>query len=88
MVTLRNGAPFTDLPEPLAHLRRALLHIQGGDRLMADVLALVPKAALEAVELMLEHATSSGQISVEHILNVLTRLKDLQRPAPVATHRM
>jgi transposase len=87
---LRNGAPFMDLPEPLARLRRALLRSQGGDRLMADVLALVPTAGLEAVlvavELVLEHATPSGQVSVEHILNVLARLKDPQRPAPVATH--
>lgn len=57
---------------------------------MADVLALVPASGLDAVlvavELVLEHATPSGQISVEHILNVLARLKDPQRPPPVATH--
>ena len=38
-----------------------------------------------AVELVLEHATPSGHISVEHILNVLARLKDPQRPPPVTT---
>lgn len=56
---------------------------------MADVLALVPVSGLEAVvvavELVLEHAAPSGQISVEHIVNVLARLKDPQRPPPVAT---
>ena len=40
-------------------------------------------AVLVAVELVLEHASPSGQISVEHIQNVLARLKDPQRPAPV-----
>ena len=54
------------------------------------MLALVPSSGLDAVlvavELVLEHATPSGQISVEHILNVLARLKDPQRPPPVATH--
>lgn len=87
---LRNGTPFMDLPTPLANLRRALIRRSGGDRLMADVLALVPASGLDAVlvavELVLEHATPSGQISVEHILNVLARLKDPQRPPPVATH--
>ncbi len=87
---LRNGTPFMDLPEPLADLRRALLRTSGGDRVMADVLALVPTSGLDAllvaVELVLEHRTPSGHISVEHILNVLARLKDPQRPPPVATH--
>ena len=86
---LRNGTPFMDLPAPLASLRRALISLSGGDRIMADVLALVPASGLEAVvvavELVLEHATPSGQISVEHIVNVLARLKDPQRPPPVAT---
>ena len=87
---LRNGTPFMDLPEPLADLRRALLRTSGGDRVMADVLALVPTSGLDAllvaVELVLEHRTPSGHISVEHILNVLARLKDPQRPPPVSTH--
>ena len=86
---LRNGTPFMDLPEALANLRRALIRRSGGDRIMADVLALVPASGLDAVlvavELVLEHATPSGHISVEHILNVLARLKDPQRPPPVTT---
>jgi len=86
---LRNGEPFMDMPKPLALLRRALLRTSEGDRLMADVLALVPSAGLDAVlvavELVLEHASPSGQISVEHIRNVLARLKEPQRPQPVDT---
>ena len=86
---LRNGAPFADLPEPLAQLRRALLREAGGDRVMAQVLALVPERGLEAVlvavELALEAAPPSGRVSVEHVLNVLGRLSAAVRPANVAT---
>jgi hypothetical protein len=87
---LRNGTPFMDLPTPLASLRQALMRREGGDRLMAEVLSLVPASGLDAVlvavELVLEHASPSGQISVEHIQNVLARLNDPQRPAPVHTN--
>jgi hypothetical protein len=42
---LRNGAPFSDLPKPLQHLRNILLKREGGDRLMAEVLATVSPPA-------------------------------------------
>jgi hypothetical protein len=62
---LRNGAPFADMPEPLQVLRRALLRDPGGDRVMAQVLAIVPSAGLDAllvaVELALETGPPSGQ---------------------------
>jgi transposase len=80
---LRNGAPFADMPEPLQQLRRALLRDPGGDRVMAQVLAIVPTAGLDAVlvavELALE-STRQGRVSVEHVLNVLARL--IAEPAP------
>jgi len=86
---LRNGAPFADLPGPLQLLRRALLRHEGGDRLMAEVLALVPKAGLEAVlvacELVLQAAPPSGRVSVEHVVNVMSRLGGEPAPAQVAT---
>jgi len=86
---LRNGAPFADLPEPLQRLRAALLREPGGDRLMAQVLALVPGAGLEAVlvavELALESAPPSGRVSPEHVVNVLARLSAAPRPANVVT---
>lgn len=36
---LRNGAPFADMPPPLQQLRAWLLKREGGDRLMAKILA-------------------------------------------------
>ena len=51
---------------------------------MADVLASVPRAGLDAVlvavSIALEDVTPSGQVSVEHIENVLARLNS--PPAP------
>ena len=78
-----------ELPEPLQRLRRALLRQDGGDRLMAKVLSLVPEAGLEAVlvavELALEGAPPSGRVSAEHVVNVLARLHAPARPANAAT---
>ena len=66
---LRNGAPFADMPEPLQRLRRGLLRNPGGDRVMAQVLAIVLTAGLEAVLVAVELALetgSPGKVSVEH----------------------
>jgi hypothetical protein len=45
---------------------------------MAQVLAIVPSAGLDAVlvavELALETGPPSGRVSVEHVINVLSRL--------------
>ena len=83
---LRNGAPFADLPAPLQQLRRALLRERGGDRVMAQVLAIVPSAGLEAVLVAVELALESApRVNVEHVLNVLSRLKDSPKPQTVAT---
>ena len=86
---LRNGAPFVDMPEPLQRLRCALLRDEGGDRVMAKVLALVPSAGLDAVlvaaELAMENAPPSGRVSVEHVVNVLGRLNGEPTPHTAAT---
>ena len=86
---LRNGAPFADMPPPLQRLRQALLREPGGDRAMAQVLAIVPGAGLEAVlvavELALGSAPPSGRVSVEHVVNVLGRLSAAPAPQSVAT---
>lgn len=86
---LRNGTPFLDLPPTLLRLRQSLLRHEGGDRLMAQVLAMVPQAGLDAVlvavEVVLEGATPSGAISVEHVRNVLARLNSPALPEHAET---
>jgi hypothetical protein len=82
---LRNGAPFADMPEPLLRLRGLLLKREGGDRIMAKVLAAVPKFSLEAVLVAVELVVESGNPSAEHIENVLNRLKSPEAPACVET---
>jgi transposase len=79
---LRNGAPFADMPAPLLTLKRALMRHVGGDRVMAQVLAAVPRFGLEAVLVAVELVIESGAISAEHVLNVLARLRE---GPPVAT---
>ena len=86
---LRNGTPFLEMPSALLRLRQSLLRHPGGDRVMADVLSVVPQAGLEsvlvAVELVLEGATPNGSISVEHVRNVLGRLNAPQVPEQAET---
>ena len=82
---LRNGAPFQELPEGFKVLQEQLIKQPGGDREMAEILALVlhhdEDAVLSAVELALE----SGVASKTHILNLLGRLIEAPTPGPVET---
>lgn len=82
---LRNGAPFSDLPEPLARLRRTLLRKDGGDRVMAQVLAAVPISGLEAVLVAVDLALESGYPSAERVLNLIGRLREGPPPESVET---
>jgi hypothetical protein len=65
---LRNGAAFADMP--LLQLQRRLLARAGGERVMAQVLAAVPKFGLEAVRVAVELVLESGAVSAEPVLNV------------------
>jgi len=88
---LRNGAPFADMPETLQQLRRALIKESGGDRVIAQVLALVPQCGLEAVEVAVALAlesSSGGRTSLEHITNVVNRLGAPPAPPSVETTLM
>ena len=82
---LRNGAPFADMPAPLQRLRGLLLKREGGDRIMAKVLAAVPGHGLEPVLVAVDLVLESGNFSVEHIENVLHRLKQAPPPQHVET---
>jgi transposase len=83
---LLNGAPFADMPESLQRLRQAFLKREGGDRIMAKVLAAVPRHGLEAVLVAVELVLESGYPSIEHIENVLHRLKSVPLQPQVETH--
>ena len=65
-----------------------MLRDPGGDRVMAQVQAIVPTAGLDAVlvavELALE-STRRGRVSVEHVHNVLGRLAAVPAPESAAT---
>jgi transposase len=82
---LRNGAPFADMPEPLLQLQRTLMRRSGGDRVMAQVLAAVPTAGLEAVLVAVSLVLETGAVSAEHVLNVLARLNAAPAPEQVET---
>ena len=82
---LRNGAPFADLPAPLQRLRQGLIRRVGGDKIMAQVLAAVPTAGLEAVLVAVELVLESGALSAEHVLNVVARLNAKPTPKTVET---
>ena len=82
---LRNGAPFADMPEPLKKLKLGLMRHDGGDKVMAQVLAAVPTAGLEAVLVAVDLVVESGALSTEHVLNVLARLNANPIPETVQT---
>ena len=82
---LRNGSPFADMPAPLKQLKLGLLRHPGGDRVMAQVLAAVPTAGLEAVLVAVELVIESGALSAGHVLNVLARLNASALPETVQT---
>lgn len=82
---LRNGAPFADMPAPLLQLRKGLMRDSGGDKIMAQVLAVIPSAGLDAVLVAVELVLESGAISAEHVINVVARLKAGPMPECVET---
>jgi transposase len=77
---LRNGAPFTELPKSFRRLQHILLKRDGGDREMADILALVLHHDEQLVEQAVREAIDSDIVSKTHILNRLSRLLDAPRP--------
>ena len=78
---LRNGAPFATLPKSFQRLRSVLRQRDGGDREMADILALVLHHDEALVEQAVTEAIQSNVISKTHILNRLSRLLDTPPPA-------
>ncbi len=73
---LRNGAPFSELPEGFRRLQAALLRQPGGDRETAEILALVLHHDEQAVLAAVELALGADVPTKTHVLNVLHRLLD------------
>jgi hypothetical protein len=73
---LRNGAPFAEMPEAFRRLQGHLLRRVGGDREMAEILALVLQHDEQAVLCAVELALEAGVPTKTHILNLLHRLID------------
>ena len=77
---LRNGAPFTQLPEAFKQLQSQFLRRPGGDREMAEILALVLQHDEQAVLCAVELALEAGVATKTHVLNLLHRLTDGKAP--------
>ena len=73
---LRNGAPFVELPKAFRQLQDQMLRKPGGDREMADILALVLPHDEQAVLTAVEMALAAGVATKTHVLNLLHRLID------------
>ena len=79
---LRNGAPFAEMPDAFRLLQQHLLQQRGGDREMAEILALVLQHDEHAVLTAVEMALEAGVPTKTHVLNLLHRLVD---GGPIAT---
>lgn len=77
---LRNGAPFTQLPQAFAKLQGLILKRPGGDREMVEILALVLHHDEQAVLCAVELALDAGVATKTHVLNILHRLTDANAP--------
>jgi len=73
---LRNGAPFTEMPEAFRRLQDHMLRKEGGDREMVDILSLVLHHEEDAVLCAVDLALEAGVPTKTHILNLLHRLMD------------
>jgi hypothetical protein len=82
---LRNGAPFTQLPDSFRQLQTQLLKRPGGDREMVDVLALVLLHDERLVEQAVAEALKIERPSQQHVINCLSRLGEAPRPEPSRT---
>ena len=76
---LRNGAPFTEMPDAFRQLQDHMLRKEGGDREMVDILSLVLQHNEEDVLCAVELALDAGVPTKTHVLNLLHRLID-RRP--------
>lgn len=81
--SLRNGAPFLELPDSFRQLRARLIKRPGGDREMVDILALVLLHDERQVERAVARSLELGEVSKQHVLNCLSRLEEPSLPQPM-----
>lgn len=79
---LRNGAPFTEMPDAFRQLQGQLLKRPGGDKEMAEILALVLQHDEQSVLCAVELALEAGVATKTHVLNLLHRLIDGKPAGP------
>jgi hypothetical protein len=77
---LRNGAPFTALPEAFKQLQTKLLTRAGGDREMVEILSLVLHYDETLVLAAIEESLALGVASKPNILNILRRMISPELP--------
>ncbi|HET7651180.1 MAG TPA: IS21 family transposase, partial [Gammaproteobacteria bacterium] len=75
--------PFSTLPDSFRQLQTRLLRRPGGDREMADILALVLLHDEHQVEQAISRALELGEPSKQHVLNCLSRLEQPALPQPL-----
>lgn len=73
---LRNGAPFTEMPDTFQYLQALLLRRVGGHRGVVDILALILHHDEQAMLCAVEMALAAGVPTKTHIVNLLHRLFD------------
>ena len=81
--SLRNGAPFLELPDSFRQLRARLIKRPGGDREMVDILALVLLHDERQVERAVARSLELGEVSKQHVLNCLSRMGEPCLPEPL-----
>jgi hypothetical protein len=72
--------PLTFLPQAFQKLQGQILKRPGGDREMAEILALVLHHDEQAVLCAVELALDAGVATKTHVLNILHRLSDANAP--------
>jgi transposase len=80
---LRNGAPFTEMPDAFRQLQGQFLRRPGGDREMVEILSLVLHHDEQAILCAVELALEAGVPTKTHVLNILHRLLD-GKPTSIA----
>jgi transposase len=82
---LRNGAPFKDwnLPATMTRLRERLAKHADGDRQFVEILTMVAIYGLDAVSEACSAALEEQVVSSAHVVNLLHRVADAVRVAPL-----